>query len=261
MVMFSATWNMTSDQMLMEEFFQKNSPSVENIVRLAKFIYERHCASHKRLLATNYFLKIVKAVAKFLNMSIEQVQSLQFQLYDVIKSYRIRGGQRVKVADLKDPIKIRMIIKNLWFTTTSTAIRPRRLSHHKMLMRRITAIQTLIVSVTGRRWIDVTRLRWEYAKIIHLNHATVIKIGIFISKPNKKGRRNESITLVKDNTELCPVKLLIKYWFLMGKPKVGWIFPCIHKKKTFKRNTFCPQWSDWCCAGHKGFLLTIWGSC
>ena len=242
---------MNLDQKLMEEFFHKNSPTVENIVRLAKFIYERHCASHKRLLATNYFLKIVKAVANFLNMSIEQVQSLQFQLYDVIKSYRIRGGQRVKVADLKDPIKIRMIIKNLWFTTTSTAIRPKRLSHQKMLMRRITAIQTLIVSVTGRRWIDITRLRWEYAKIIHLNHATVIKIGIFISKPNKKGRRNESITLVKDNTELCPVKLLIKYWYLMGKPKFGWIFPCIHKKKMFKNNDFCPQWSDWCCAGHR----------
>ena len=242
---------MIPNQQLMEKFFQKNSPTVENIVRLSKFIYEEQCATHKRLLATDYFLKIVKAVASFLKMTTEQIQSLQYRLYDVVKSYRIRGGQRVKVASLKDPIKIRLIIHDLWFTTTSKAIRPTKLSYDKMLMRRMTAIQTLLVSVTGRRWIDITRLRWEFAEIIHLKHATVIKIGIFISKPNKKGRRNESITLVKDNTELCPVKLLIKFWYLMGKPKTGWIFPCIHKRRTFKHNSFCPQWSDWCCSGHR----------
>ena len=243
---------MMQDIKLMEKFFQKNPPTVENIVKLAKYVYERQSAIHNRILATEYFLRIVKAITKFLNMSNEQFQSLQFQLYDVIKAYRIRGGLTVKVASLKDPVKIRHIIKDLWFRTTSNAIRPRPLSHQKFLLRRITAIQTLLVSVTGRRWIDITRLRWEYAKIIHLKHATIMKIGIFISKPNKKGRRNESISLIKDNTELCPVKLLLQFWILMGKPKFGWIFPCIHKNRFYKSNSFCPLWSDWCCKpGHR----------
>ena len=249
---FFSRFKMIPETHLMEKFFQKNEPTVDNIVRLAKFAYEKQCALHNRLLATDYFLRIIKTIAKHLKMKDVELQSLQFKLYDVIKSYRVRGGQSVRVAGLKDPLKIRILIKDLWFRTISKAIRPKPLSYQKILLRRITAIQTLLVSVTGRRWIDITRLRWEFAEIIHLRHATVIKIGIFISKPNKKGRRNESITLVKDNTELCPVKLLLKYWTLMGKPKTGWIFPCIHKNRVFKPNRFCPDWSDWCCVpGHR----------
>ena len=240
-----------TDPSLTAKFFKNRTVSVENIIKLAMYVYENASCDNKRLLSTDYFIKIVKTISVQLKMSTEQIQSVQYKLYDVIKAYRIRGGQTVKVAILKDPLQIRNMIRELWFETKSRAVRPRPYIHDKMVLRRMTAIQTLLVSVTGRRWIDITRLRWEFAKIIHLKHATVIKIGIFISKPNKRGRRNESITLVRDHTDLCPVKLLIEYWILLGKPKLGWIFPCIHKNRTFVRNNFCPDWSAWCCKGHK----------
>ena len=214
-------------------------------------VYETESSKYKRLLSTDYFVKIVKAISVHLQLNAVQIQSIQFKLYDTIKAYRIRGGQTVRVAALKSPEQIRNLIRELWFNTKSRAVRPRPYIHSKMVLRRITAIQTLIVSVTGRRWIDITRLRWEFAKILHFKHATVIKIGIFISKPNKKGRRNESITLVRDFTDLCPVKLLIEYWFLLGKPKIGWIFPCIHKDRKYVQNYFCPDWSTFCCKGHR----------
>ena len=242
---------------LTAKFFKNRARSVDNIIKLAKYVYENASFENKRLLSTDYFIKIVKTISTQLNMSNEQIQSVQYKLYDVIKAYRIRGGQTVKVASLKDPLQIRNLVRELWFETKSRAVRPRPYIHDKMILRRMTAIQTLLVSVTGRRWIDLTRLRWEYAKIIHLKHATVIKIGIFISKPNKKGRRNESITLVRDFTDLCPVKLLVQYWILLGKPKMGWIFPCIHKTKKFIVNTFCPEWSAWCCTGHKMGKKTV----
>ena len=243
---------MEIDSSLIQKFFLKNPVSTDNIIKLAKFFYEKASFRNKKLLSTDYFVKIVKTVAIQLKMSDVQIQAIQFKLYDVIKAYRIRGGQRVKVASLKNPIMIRKLIRELWLETKSKAVRPRPLIYKKMLLRRITAIQTLLVSVTGRRWVDITRLRWEFAKILHLKHAIVIKIGIFISKPNKRGRRNESITLVKDDTDLCPVKLLLKYWFLMGKPKSGWIFPCVHKSIKFKKNGLFDQWSAFCCTlGHK----------
>ena len=240
------------DQALLEKYFLKHEPSPDNLVRLAKFIYEKASFHNQKLLSTDYFIKIVKTVAGHLQMSNVQIQSILFKLYDVILAYRTRGGQRVRVARLKSPLMIRKIVRELWFRTMSKAVRPRPLIYQKMILRRMTAMQTLIASVTGRRWIDITRLRWEYANILYLEHAIVIKIGIFISKPNKKGRRNESITLVKDNTDLCPVKLLIQYWILMGKPKSGWIFPCVHKSAKFRKNGLCDQWSAYCCQpGHR----------
>ena len=242
---------MKPDKQFYEKYFQQHSPTVHNIIKLAKFCYETASAQNGKLLSTDYFLKTVRAIAVHLNMTNEQIQSIQFKLYDVVKAYRIRGGQTVRVASLAEPIRIRQIIRDLWTRTHSTAIRPRPLPYEKRILRKVTAVQTLLVSVTGRRWIDIARLRWEFAKIIHLDHATVIKIGIFISKPNKKGRRNESITLVKDSTDLCPVEILIKFWIQMGKPKTGWIFPCIHKDKIFKKNSFCEEWSSWCCSGHR----------
>ena len=199
---------MNLDQNLLIRFFQSNKPTVDNIIKLAMHVYETESSKNKRLLSTDYFVKIVKAVAVHLRLDTVQLQSIQFKLYDTIKSYRIRGGQTVRVAALKTPNQIRNLIRELWFKTKSSAVRPRPYIHSKMVLRRMTAIQTLIVSVTGRRWIDITRLRWEFAKIIHLKHATVIKIGIFISKPNKKGRRNESITLVRDFTDLWLVLYL-----------------------------------------------------
>ena len=242
---------MKPDKKFYENYFQQHIPSVHNIVKLAKFCYETASAQHGKLLSTDYFLKTVRAISLHLNMTNEQIQAIQYKLYDVVKAYRIRGGQTVRVANLAEPLKIRQIIRDLWTRTHTDAIRPSPLPIDKRIRRKITGLQTLIVSVTGRRWIDIARLRWEFAKIIHLDHATVIKIGIYISKPNKKGRRNESITLVKDSTDLCPVETLIKFWILMGKPKTGWIFPCIHKNRTYRQNSFCQEWSAWCCKGHK----------
>ena len=240
------------DEKMLKEYFEKNEVSNENIIHFAKFFYEKASFSHGKLLSTNYFLQTVKLVAQKLNLSLIRIQALQFKLYDTIKGYRIREGQTVKVAEIKSPLMIRKIIRQLWFNTKPETVRSRPYIYQKMILRRITAVQTLLVSVTGRRWIDITRLRWEFSKIHHLEHATFIKIGIFISKPNKKGRRNESITIVKDDTDLCPVKILISYWILMGRPKFGWIFPCVHKNRVFKTHSLYDQWSDWCCTiGHR----------
>ena len=241
------------DEALFKKFFLKFEHSVDKIIEFSKFTYELASFRKGHLLSTEYFIRIVKTVSQKLNLAPQRIQAIQYKLYDTIKSYRTRDGQKVRVAELKTPIMIRTIIRQLWYSIRKTDTASGRLfSHAKMVLRRYTAVQTLLVAVTGRRWIDITRLRWEFAKIHHLPHATLIKIGIFISKPNKKGRRNESITLIKDDTDLCPVRLLIGLWILNGKPKTGWIFPCIRKSRIFKRNRLFDEWSAFCCTlGHR----------
>ena len=240
------------DDKLLEKYFKKFPATVDRVILFSKHAYEKASFKKGHLLSTDYFIKIVKTVSAKLGFSPQQIQAIQYKLYDTIKGYRTRDGQKVRVAELKTPLMIRKLIRELWFKTHSSSVRPRPFPHRKMLMRRITALQTLIVSVTGRRWIDITRLRWEFAKIHHLNHATLIKIGIFISKPNRKGRRNESITLIKDETDLCPTTLLLQYWVMCGKPKTGWIFPCIHKSRVFKEHSLYDEWNAYCCTlGHR----------
>ena len=226
------------DDKIFQQFFSKFEPSLDRIIQFAKFCYDKASFRNGKLLSTDYFIKIVKAVSVKLSLSPQQIQAIQYKLYDTIKSYRTRDGQKVRVAELKSPLMIRALVRDLWYSTKTKSARGRPISHKKMVSRRFTAIQTLLVAVTGRRWIDITRLRWEFAKIHHLKHATLIKIGIFISKPNKTGRRNESITLVKDDTDLCPVKLLISLWILSGKPKTGWIFPGFINQGCSKGTTY-----------------------
>ena len=240
------------DEEMFQKYFKKFPASVDRIIAFSKHMYEKASFKKGNLLSTDYFIKIVKTVSGKLGLTTHQIQSIQFKLYDTIKGYRTRGGQKVRVAEIKTPLMIRKLIRELWFRTHTRAKRPTPISREKMVRRRMTAIMTLIVSVTGRRWIDIARLRWEFAKIHHLKHATLIKIGIFISKPNKKGRRNESITLIKDETDLCPITLLLKYWVISGKPKTGWIFPCVHKSRIYKTNSLYDEWNAYCCVpGHK----------
>ena len=114
----------------------------------------------------------------------------------------------------------------------------------------MTALITLFCSVSGRRWVDITRLRWDFMEFHKLPHGNFIKFHINISKGNVIGRRNESLALAQDDSNLCPVKLLVRYWILMGRPLVGFVFPCRHRNRILKKRFFTSG-RAYCCPGHK----------
>ena len=105
------------DDETFKRYFAKFKPSLDSIIQFAKFSYDKASFRNGKLLSTDYFIKIVKAVAVRLNLSPQQIQAIQFKLYDTIKSYRTRDGQKVRVAELKSPILIRALVRDLWFST------------------------------------------------------------------------------------------------------------------------------------------------
>ena len=238
------------DKLEVSKFFESHSVNISNIILFSKTVFEKKGRARKALLSTNYLTKIVREVCICVNAPVEIRKSIHFKLYDVMSEYRILAGQRTKPAELKSPFRIRKLIKELWFELFSDAKRPQRLSLEKLLRRRIVALITLFCSVSGRRWVDITRLRWDHLEFHKLPHGNFIRFHINISKGNVIGKRNESLALAQDDSLLCPVKLLIKYWILMGRPKVGFLFPCRHKKRKMKFR-FYTSGRAYCCPGHK----------
>ena len=195
-------------------------------------------------------IQIVRKTCVILDVPLKLRARIPFKLYDVIAQYRILGGQRTKAAEIKSPTKIRKLISSLWFNTNSPAKKPTPFSLEKLIRRKMVALITLFCFVSGRRWIDITRLRWDFMKFYKLPQGNFIRFPINISKGNAIGKRNESLTLAQDDSSICPVKLLIKFWILSGRPKVGFVFTCRHKKKRLVKRFFTSG-RAYCCKGHK----------
>ena len=238
------------DKTMVMDHFTDKSVTISSIISLSKVIFEQKGRARKSLLSTAYFTKIVHSICSIVNAPLDVRKSIMFKLYDAVAEYRILGGLRTKPAELKSPFRIRKLIKKLWYDSKTDAKRPQMLSLEKLIRRRIAALITLFCSVSGRRWVDITRLRWDHMEFHKLPHGNFIKFHINISKGNVIGKRNESLALAQDDSELCPVRLLVHYWILMGKPLVGFLFPCRHKNRILKHR-FYTSGQAYCCPGHK----------
>lgn len=244
------------DKMKVLQHFKDLPVNISNIIAFSKTVFEQRGRTRKNLLSTAQLTNIVKSVCNITDAPLDIRKSIHFKLYDVILEYRILAGQRTKPAELKSPYRIRKLIRKLWYETTTEAKRPKKLSLEKLIRRRIVALITLFCSVSGRRWVDITRLRWDFMEFHKLPHGNFVKFHINISKGNVIGRRNESLALAQDDSDLCPIKLLVKYWILMGRPLIGFVFPCRHKTRTLKLR-FYTSGRAYCCPGHKRGRKTI----
>ena len=108
----------------------------------------------------------------------------------------------------------------------------------------------LLCLLSGRRWIDITRIRWNNLEFCSIDGTIALKFFIACSKKNL-GSRNEGITLIKDDSPLCPVKLLTQFWILNGRPKAGFVFSCVHKAAKYPKRVLCNSWLAKRCKGHK----------
>ena len=74
-----------------------------------------------------------------------------------------------------------------------------------------TAVQALICLYTFRRWVDPTRIRWEHCDRIVNQGRIFLKFKLSASKSNRRGQRNEYITLQQNNLDLCPIRIYSRY--------------------------------------------------
>ena len=239
---------MSKNKIAILKFFKERPVTVQNVITCATTIYEFRNYEVQIILSTNYLEKIVNEVLTVVKASVAIRKSVHNSLFDIFMSYRIKNNSEVAHAPSVDPVKMREAIRGLFFVRHTK--RKVVFSLEKLLRNKISALHALFCSVTGRRWVDITRLRWETMRIKNAPDRMKIKFHLPGSKANPKGKRNEGVSLVQDFSDLCPIALLIEYWILMGRPKFGFIFPCLHKNVTFV--TDCVDtWESYRCKGHR----------
>ena len=232
------------------DFFQENSVDFFNVMLLIKFLFETDCYKAQRVLSTRRIKILANVIIETINILDPLRSQIKNSLYDIIQSYRTKNGSRVHHAPLKCPLKLREAMHNLYYDRKSSYKYARRFSHKRLVRNQISALHALFSFLTGRRWIDISRIRWDNMDILRTEGKLSIKFYIACSKANQ-GKRNEGITLMADDSNLCPVKLVTEYWINSGRPKVGFVFNCLHKKAKFPPFEFCDQWLSRRCPGHK----------
>ena len=244
---FSFRLLMSNKQSILR-YFDKKPVTMVNIIACSKLLYEYHNFRVQNILSTNYFLKIVNEVLTTVKASPTMKKSVHNNLFDTIMSYRVKSDASVAHAPAIDPVKLRLAIFKLYYDRSTK--RGKQISLIKLRHRKFAALQALFCSVTARRWMDISRIRWESIKFKKYPARMKVKFSLPASKANFKGKRNEFITLVQDFSDLCPIKLLFELWIQVGRPKFGFVFPCIHKNVVY--TTDCvEQWESFRCKGHR----------
>ena len=222
---------MPSNQMAIKRYFKTRPITKENLLDCIRLLYEYRNYKVQNILSSSYLQKIVNEVLKVMKVNSTLKTSINNNLFDLFMSYRLKSNATVAHAPTVDPVKLRAAIRFLFYEQKSA--RGSFFSLAKIVRHKITALHALLCSVSGRRWIDVSRIRWESVKILKARDRTKFKFSIPGSKANPKGKRNEGLSLVQDFSDLCPVALIIQYWILMGRPKFGFVFPCIHRDVSY----------------------------
>ena len=234
-----------------KKFFGHRTVSLDNTIKLAKYFYENESFEAGKLLSTKRFKAIVYLIIQVINIADPLRSKIKRSLYDTIQSYRTKNGSRVNCAPIKRPEPLRQAIFNLYYNVHSGVKKyAKPFSAARILRNKITALHALGCFCAARRWIDLTRIRWDNMEITNIAGVTSLKFFIACSKSNQ-GTRNEGITLMEDNSPLCPVRLFTEFWILRGRPKFGFVLPCIHADSKFPETEICDQWLSKRCKGHK----------
>ena len=236
---------------LTRKYFAVHSVSHRNVIRLAKYFYELESFQAGRLLVTKRFKSIVHLILSVLDVSDRFRSKIKRSLYDQIQSYRTKNGSKVNCAPLKRPEPLRQAIYNLYHSVKNPNRKySKRYSVTRIFRNKIAALHALGCFCAARRWIDLTRIRWDNMEITNISGVTSLKFFIACSKSNQ-GTRNEGITLMEDGSDICPVRLFTEFWILRGRPKYGFVFPCLHSKAKYPDTEICDQWLSKRCRGHK----------
>ena len=239
---------MSKNEKCIKRYFAKRKVTQENIFTCTKLLYEYHNFKSQTILSTGFLQKLLNEVLKVTKASVALRTSVKNNSFDIFMSYRLKSNALVEHAPAVDPVKLRQTIRNLFYQTKAS--NGRFLNNAQMFKNKISAIHALLCSVTGRRWIDISRIRWESLIIRRSKDRIKFKFALPGSKANAKGKRNEGVSLVQDFSDLCPVKLIVIFWIITGRQKFGFVFPCIHRKVQFTTD-IVDTWESFRCKGHK----------
>ena len=239
---------MSKNERAIKNFFKNKEATKENFLACIRLLYEYHMYKKQTILSSNFLQKIINEVLKVMKPNAKLKNLINNNLFDIYMSYRLKSNATVAHAPTVDPVKLRQAIRNLFYNQKSE--KGIRFSHARLFRNKISALHALLCSVTGRRWVDISRIRWESLAMINSRNRVKFKFALPGSKANAKGKRNEGVSLVQDFSDLCPIRLMVIYWIITGRPKFGFVFPCVHKKAVFTKD-FVDTWESFRCKGHR----------
>lgn len=216
--------------------------TIKNIIAFCQEEYENIARERGDLYVTNYLDKLVRQVCTTLHLSNAFRTKVLNGLYHVTLAYRVRAGMECNRAPIFHPSKHFALIEKLWSRNQPSV--------DITFACKTTAVQALICLYTFRRWVDPTRIRWEHCDRVVNQGRIFLKFKLSASKSNRRGQRNEYITLQQNNLDLCPIRILNEYWRIQGCPRTGFVLPCLHDKRTYEVNGLCDQWNAYTCSGH-----------
>lgn len=228
---------------VIKQYFLETPKTKTNIINFCKLEYENIARRQGVLRSSNYLEVLVRQVCKALGLSNPFRLKILKGLFHVTLSYRIRAGMESNKAPIFHPSQHLALIDHLW-TKKAPSV-------DKMFAFKLAATQALICLHSFRRWIDVSRIRWEHCEHLTVQGRTFLKFTLGASKTNSRGQRKESITLQKIDSKYCPVFILKQFWKISGCPRTGFVFPCIHDKRSYTTDSLYDHWDAYTCKGHK----------
>ena len=222
-----------------------SQPNIKEIINACTYLYIEKLKSGRRKPTPNLMLKALKTICDRFKLPGRTQVKLRARIKRIIFNIRIQSNQKTKMAPIFHPSHLIKLIEQLWYAKNNKNL-------IILLAKRQSALQAMICLVTGRRWTDIIRIKWETLEIITTAKEKFIKFLIPVSKTNQIGSRIESITLRKSKTKqyLCPVDMILKLKYWVGQPTNGFVFKCLSPKRKWVWDSINPNWSSYRCNGH-----------
>ena len=207
--------------------------------------YQRETQDSKKPKHSKFLLDLYKDISKWSKFSDAKRKQMKSAIDKKIMNIRILSNQRTKPARTYPPYKLLSLIQQNW-------LRPISGEGIKALTRKYTSAMAMICLVTGRRWIDITRLKWDCLESYTTKLGLFYKFHLPTSKTNVRGQRLESVTLrqVTSKKVIGPIQMIKMIHFWQGYPSKGFVFPCVSVKKVFTIDPIWYAWSSYRCPGH-----------
>ena len=150
---------MSKNEKAIKRFFSGKEVTKDNIFACVRLLYEYQNFKAQTILSSNFLQKIVNEVLKVVKPPVALKNNINNNLFDVFMSYRLKSNATVAHAPAVDPVKLRQAIRNLFYRDKS--LKGTKYSARALFKNKMSAIHALLCSVTGRRWVDISRIRWE----------------------------------------------------------------------------------------------------
>ena len=151
------------------------------------------------------------------------LKKLEFRVTRIIQKISQQFNFQPKQAPLIFTNDAFRIAQHLWEDETRT----RGTRQISIRNRKKAAVVTVLASLSGSRWIDLHRLRWEDIKLESTPFAKFLYIGLRMSKNNLSNEVPQRLFwAVKTDTVQArnPIFWLQRFWNYQGRPSQGFMF-------------------------------------